>query len=268
MLVPDMTSMIKTLKYSLYDLARSNWTYFYLGFYLVITLSLLYLSSDLSRVIVSLMNIIIMLTPLIGMMLGTMYYYNSREFAELLLAQPIERKAVFLGQYLGLALSMSVSFIFGLGIPFLLYGVMVSAQIWDFSMLLVVGVLLTLIFTALAFLIASRYDNKIKGFGVAIIVWLSLAILYDGFFLLAMIVFDSYPLENAALAVTLFNPIDLSRILIMLKLDIAALLGYTGAVFNKFFGTSQGLLVSLSALLLWVLAPLTLFLRVIKHKDF
>ncbi len=260
--------MIKTLKYSFYDLARSNWTYLYMLFYLLTALSLLFLSNDLSRVIVSLMNIIIVLTPLIGMMLGTMYYYNTRDFAELLLAQPIQRKSVFLGQYLGLSLSMTLSFLVGLGIPFIIYGVLVSSEVWNFSMLLLVGVLLTLVFAALAFLVAAMFENKIKGFGVAIVVWLSLAVVYDGLFLLAMMLFESYPLENAALGITLLNPIDLSRILIMLKLDISALLGYTGAVFNKFFGTSLGLLVSLGALSLWVLAPLGLFLRVVKHKDF
>ncbi len=102
--------MIKTLKYSFYDLARSNWTYLYMLFYLLTALSLLFLSNDLSRVIVSLMNIIIVLTPLIGMMLGTMYYYNTRDSPELLLAQPIQRKPVFLGQYLGLSLSMTSVF--------------------------------------------------------------------------------------------------------------------------------------------------------------
>jgi Cu-processing system permease protein len=237
-------------------------------FYLLTALSLLFLSNDLSRVIVSLMNIIIVLTPLIGMMLGTMYYYNTRDFAELLLAQPIQRKSVFLGQYLGLSLSMTLSFLVGLGIPFIAYGVLISAQIWNFSMLLLVGVLLTMVFTALAFLVASRFENKIKGFGVAIVMWLFLAVIYDGLFLLSMIVFEAYPLENVALGITLFNPIDLSRILIMLKLDISALLGYTGAVFNKFFGTSLGMMVSLGALVLWVWVPLGLFLRVVKHKDF
>ncbi len=33
------------------------------------------------------------------------------------------------------------------------------------------------------------------------------------------------------------NPIDLSRILILLQLDVSAMMGYTGAVFKDFFGT-------------------------------
>lgn len=260
--------MIKIIKYSFFDLTRSLWSYLYMAFYLVSALALLSLSHDLSRAIVSLMNIIIIITPLVSMVLGTIYYYNSREFAELLLAQPIRRRSVFLGQFLGLATSMSLSFALGLGLPFIFYGVMVSAEIWNFSTLLLVGILLTLIFTALAFLIASRFENKIKGFGIAIVVWLILAVIYDGLFLLGMVLLEAYPIEKAALATILFNPIDLSRILIMLKLDISSLMGYTGALFQKFFGSAWGISIVLASLVLWVLIPLALFVRSARLKDF
>ena len=260
--------MNKILKYSFFDLTRSLWGYLYMAFYLVSTLALLSLSHDLARAIVSLMNIIIIITPLVSMVLGTMYYYNSREFAELLLAQPIRRRSVFLGQYLGLSMSMSLSFVLGMGLPFIFYGVFVSGQIWNFATLLLVGVLLTMIFTALAFLIASNFENKIKGFGIAILTWLLLAVVYDGIFLLGMVLFEAYPLEKAALAATLFNPIDLSRILIMLKLDISSLMGYTGALFQKFFGSAWGISVVLACLMLWVMVPVGLFTRLIRQKDF
>jgi hypothetical protein len=36
------------------------------------------------------------------------------------------------------------------------------------------------------------------------------------------------------------NPIDLGRILFLMKFDIAALMGYTGAVFQRFFGSGLG----------------------------
>jgi Cu-processing system permease protein len=66
----------------------------------------------------------------------------------------------------------------------------------------------------------------------------------------------------------MFNPIDLSRILILLKLDISALLGYTGAVFQKFFGTGFGLVLSISVLSLWVILPLLNIYRKSRKKDF
>jgi Cu-processing system permease protein len=214
------------------------------------------------------MNVIIILVPLIGTIFGVMYYYNSKEFTELLLAQPIKRSSIFLGQYLGVALSLSMSLILGLGIPFVLYGLFQSNEIWDFGLLLVTGTFLTLIFTALAFNIALYNENKIKGFSYAILLWLFMAVIYDGLFLMALMAFESYPLDSFSIGATLFNPIDLSRILILLKLDISALLGYTGAVFQKFFGTGFGLVMALSALSLWVLFPVLNIYRKSRKKDF
>ncbi|MEB2780739.1 ABC transporter permease [Algoriphagus sp. C2-6-M1] len=214
------------------------------------------------------MNVITILVPLIGTIFGIMYYYNSKEFTELLLAQPIRRSSIFIGQYLGVALSLSMSLIIGLGIPFSLYGLFQSNEIWDFILLLVTGTFLTLIFTALAFNIALYNENKIKGFSYAILLWLFMAVIYDGLFLMSLILLESYPLDVLSIGATMFNPIDLSRILILLKLDISALLGYTGAVFQKFFGTAFGLLTSLLALSIWVIIPLLNIYNKSRKKDF
>ena len=260
--------MLKILKYSFYDLMRSRWSYVYFAFYLSLGVVLLFLNNDLSKAVITLMNIIIVLVPLIGTIFGVMYYYNSREFTELLLAQPLKRSSIFLGQYLGVALSLSMSLILGLGLPFVFYGLFKSAAIWDFSLLLIVGVFLTLIFTALAFNIAISNENKIKGFGYAILMWLFLGIIYDGVFLMSLILFEDYPLDKLSLIGTMFNPIDLSRTLILLKLDISALLGYTGAVFKQFFGTGFGLIVSLVALSFWVILPVLRIIYKSKRKDF
>ena len=260
--------MIKILKYSFYDLMRSRWSYIYFLFYLALGFILLFLNQDVSKAVITLLNIIIVLTPLIGTLFGVMYYYNSREFTELLLAQPIKRSNIFLGQYLGISFSLSLSFVVGLGIPFLAYGLFQSTEIFNFFTLLLIGTMLTFIFVALAYILALFFEDRIKGFGIAIITWLFFAVIYDGIFLILMLVFDDYPLDKFALGATIFNPIDLSRILIILKLDISALLGYTGAVFQNFFGTGFGMFFSLTLLMLWILFPILIIIYKSKKKDF
>ena len=151
--------MIKILRYSFHDLSRSQWSYFYFLFYLIVGSLLLFLNNDLSKAIITLVNIIIILTPLIGTLFGVMYFYHSKEFTELLLAQPIKHSTIFLGQYLGLSLSLSASFLLGLGVPFLFYGVFMSASILDFVSLLISGVFLTFIFVGIAFNIAISNEN-------------------------------------------------------------------------------------------------------------
>jgi len=211
---------------------------------------------------------VIVLTPLIGTVFGVMYFYNSTEFTELLLAQPITRSTIFLGQWLGLSISVSFSLILGLGLPFLVYGVSISGEIWNFIILLIDGVVLTFIFTGLAFIIALKQDNKVKGFGTALLLWLFLAIIYDGLLIVLLVQFDSYPIDKFSLIASILNPIDLSRILVLLKLDISALLGYTGALYQNFFGTIIGILISSGLLIMWVVLPAFLIKRVAANKDF
>lgn len=260
--------MGKILKYSFYDLIRSRWSYVYFLFYLLLGFVLLFLNNDVSKAVITLMNVIIVLVPLIGTIFGIMYYYNSKEFTELLMAQPIPRTSIFLGQYLGVASSLTFSLVLGLGIPFVLYGLLKSDAIFDFSLLLVTGAFLTLIFTALAFNIAISNENKIKGFGYAVLLWLFLAVIYDGLFLMSLIIFEEYPLDTFSLAATMLNPIDLSRTLILLKLDISALLGYTGAIFKQFFGTDTGFFVSMLMLVIWTGLPIWRLAFKAKRKDF
>lgn len=247
---------------------RSRWSYVYFLFYLLLGVVLLFLNNDLSKAVITLMNVIIILVPLIGTIFGVMYYYDSREFTELLLAQPIKRSSIFLGQYFGVATSLTMSLVVGLGLPFVFYGLFNSSAIWDFSLLLITGAFLTFIFTALAFMIALSNENKIKGFGYAILLWLFMAVIYDGLFLMSILYFSDYPLDKFSLIATMFNPVDLSRVLILLKLDISALLGYTGAVFQKFFGTNFGVIVSSILLMLWVAIPTFFIWRISKNKDF
>ena len=260
--------MLKILKYSVYDLLRSRWSYVYCIFYLMLGFVLLFLNNDISKAVITLMNIIIVLTPLIGTIFGVMYYYQSKDFTELLLAQPIKRSKIFIGQYLGISLSLTLSLVLGLGIPFIIYGLFKSSAIFDFSLLLIVGAFLNFIFVALSYNISLSTENKIKGFGYAILMWLFFAVIYDGLFLISLIMFNEYPLDNFSLAMTMFNPIDLSRILVLLKLDISALLGYTGAVFKNFFGTGIGMAWSLSILFLWVFIPVWNIVRKANKKDF
>lgn len=260
--------MLKILKYSFFDLIRSSWSYIYLIFYLLLGFVMLFLSPGLDKAILTLMNVVILLVPLIGTVFGVMYYYSSREFTELLLALPIKRSSIFLGQYFGVAISLSLSLVIGLGIPFVIYGLFQSSDIWQFGMLILLGTLLTFIFTGISYNIALINENRIKGFAYAILVWLFLAVIYDGLLLISLLYFSDYPLDKFSLIASIFNPIDLSRIMMLLKLDISALLGYTGALFKKFFSNYWGSLIALGLLFVWVIAPILILRRKAAKKDF
>ena len=247
---------------------RSRWVFIYTGFYLLTTMSLLLLSNDLSKVLISLTNIIIVLAPLIGILFGTIYYYNSREFIQLLLAQALSRWSIFMGMYVGMIMALCVSIIIGVGIPFIMYGVLQSDQIGIFLLLIGMACILSIIFSMIAFLIAMRFKEKVKGLSISIFIWLFFAIIYDGIFLLLLLTFKEYPLDKLTISMITFNPIDLARILILMKLDMSAMMGYTGAVLSKFLGKGLGMLFIVSSLLLWAVIPLWLLHRLGVREDY
>jgi Cu-processing system permease protein len=86
--------------------------------------------------------------------------------------------------------------------------------------------------------------------------------------MLGLMAFADYPLERPALAAMIANPIDLARVLILMRLDVSALMGYTGAVFEKFFGSAGGTALASLALVLWTGVPLLLGARRFQRKDF
>jgi Cu-processing system permease protein len=55
--------------------------------------------------------------------------------------------------------------------------------------------------------------------------------------------------------------------MVLLKMDISALMGYTGAVFNQFFGSSFGIVLAVSVMLIWVALPIAISLHIFKRKN-
>ncbi len=254
--------MLKIAKYVVYDILRNRFVLAYLLFLLVVSMSFFNLENDPVKGMISLLNIILIVLPLVSIVFATIHLYNSYEFMELLLAQPLRRSDIFLGEYLGLASSLCIAFCVGVGIP---------VFVFDGSMrgitLVVGGVLLALIFVSLAFLSAVLSRDKARGIGIALLLWFFCAILYDGIVLMSMFAFSDYPLEKAVIGLAFLNPIDLTRIAMLLQLDVAALMGYTGALFQHFFGSIWGVGLSLTAMFAWIAGPLWVAARIFRRKD-
>ena len=220
------------------------------------------LEDNSAKGLLTILNIILFTVPLVSILFATIYLYNSAEFIELLLSQPIKRKKIWLSLFLGLSLSMVLAFFIGAGIPLL-----INAPDSVGIMMLIIGSLITLVFVALAFLSSILTRDKAKGIGIAIMGGLYFALLFDGLILYLLFQLSDYQIEKAMIVVTAFSPIDLARIQILLHLDVSAMMGYTGAIFKDFFGTSVGLLISFLLLCLWVIVPFFISLFKFKNKD-
>ena len=59
----------------------------------------------------------------------------------------------------------------------------------------------------------------------------------------------------------------ISRILVLIKMDMSAMMGFTGAVFRDFFGSQAGFLATIAILLGWIIISFSLSLRRFNRKD-
>ena len=254
--------MIKIVKYVITDILRNKIVLVYTLFLMASAFSVFGLEDNSSKGLLSLLNIILIIVPLVSIIFSAIYVYNSAEFIELLVSQPLKRNSIWLSIFSGLASSLSIAFLIGAGIPILIY----QANGIGFTMI-AVGILLSVIFVSIAMFATVKTRDKAKGIGAAIMLWLYFSLLFDGFVLFLLFQFADYPMEKPMIAVSALNPIDLSRILILLQLDVSAMMGYTGAVFKDFFGTYVGILFSLTILTLWIAIPVWYATRKFNTKD-
>jgi len=254
--------MLKLSKYVFYDIIRNKVILAYTVFLFVVSFSLFNMEENSSKALLSLLNIILIVVPLISMIFTTIHYYNSYEFIELMLSQPMSRKKILLSEYAGISLSLTGGLLIGVGIPVLVY----SPDSTGFT-LLFTGLSLSFVFTSLAFLTSVKARDKARGIGYALLLWFYFALIYDGLLLLILFSFNDYPLEKITLFLSALNPVDLGRISIMLKMDVSALMGYTGALYKDFFGSGAGILFTTGIMFLWIAVPLLWALRVFRKKD-
>jgi Cu-processing system permease protein len=234
----------------------------YTLFLFVASMSMFQMEVNSSKAVLSLLNIVLIVIPLVSLVFSTIHWYNSYEFIELMLTQPISRKKVLLSEYAGISTSLVTAILVGIGIPVLIYNFNATGLA-----LLLIGCMLSLVFTSISFWAAVKSKDKARGIGVALLLWFYFALIFDGLILLMLFAFSDYPLEKISLVLASFNPVDLGRIFIMLHMDVSALMGYTGAVYKDFFGSYLGLLYTIGIMIIWMIVPLLLAVRSFKKKD-
>lgn len=254
--------MIRLIKFIILDIVKNKTTIGYTLLLSVFSWSVFGLEDNTTKGVLTLLNIMLLIIPLVSIIFSTIYIYNSEEFIDLMVSQPIKRNKIWVSLFIGLGFTQAVSFLIASGIPLLIFvpaGIAMS--------MIGVGCMLSIIFVAIAFLAGAVTRDKSKGIGLSIILWLYFALLFDGLVLFLLFQFADYPIENAMIGITMLSPIDMSRILVLLQLNVSALLGYTGAVFMNFFGTAYGMAISMLVLFVWAIVPFYISLIIFNKKD-
>ncbi|HET9065090.1 MAG TPA: ABC transporter permease subunit [Gemmatimonadales bacterium] len=263
-----MTTMLPVLRPMIRETLRSRWL-------LALVLGLVALGELLLRfggggptTLVSLLDVALIVTPLAGLVVGTMQLHHGREMTELLLAQPVTRGRLFVVLYLGAALPLALALVIGLLAPFAWHGMLAGPGALRVLGLAATAGTLAFITTAIAFVIAMRVDDRVRALSVALVAWCITTILWDGLVLLVALLLGEHPIEVPLMLMLALNPVDVARVLLLLGSDAAALLGYTGAMLARLLGTATGRLALLATLALWILGPCLAARRVFQQKDF
>lgn len=254
--------MNRIVKYIIIDILRSKIVLFYTILLSVLSWSVFLLEDNAQKGVLTLLNLLLLNVPLFSIIFSTIYIYNSFEFIELLISQPIKRIKVWTSLFYGLNISLLIALLISIGIPLLIF----SFDIAGLS-IIISSVLISLIFSSLAFLCSIISRDKTKGIGLAILLWLFISFLFDGIIMFLMFQFGDYPIEKLIIVLTALNPIDLARISVLLQLDMTAMLGYTGALFRETFHTSIGIVLTILSLIVWIIMPFMISVIKFKNKD-
>jgi len=260
--------MTTLVRFHIKNALRSRWLVAHFVLYLLITEGLLLASGASDKTLLSLINVVLLLVPLVGLVFGTIHQYNGREFTELLLTQPVRRNVLFGSLMAGVALPLVASFALGVFLPFAWHGGVTWDQGVRIVTLIGLGSVLTTTSVAAAFMVSTGQADRVRGIGTALGLWLIYAVLFDGAVLLMVTTLGRWPIEKALLGVMRLNTVDLSRLILLQVFDAAAMMGYTGAVFTRFFASATGYIVAGTALLTWMVLPILAARRRFLRQDF
>jgi len=204
--------------------------------------------SGFGRTTASLINMILLFVPLMGLNLGAMSIAYERERGILLyiLSQPVSYFEVLIGKYSGLALSILGSLILGFGLSgFVIAYKGGSADVTGYIYFIFLTFLLAMVSLSIGMFISTLFKKYDTALGVSIFTWLFLVIFSD-----LGIIGTSFLVNldiNQVFALALLNPLQVFKLSAIFSLrDNLEILGPVGIYAVRNFGASlQFLLIGI-----------------------
>lgn len=210
--------------------------------------------SSFGRVAATLVHLAMLFIPLLGLTVGAGWIAGERESGalSLVLAQPVDRGAVFAGTYLGVARGLVSATLIGFGSAGLVLALRTGPdRLLAFLWLVGLSVLLSLGSLSVGLAISASASNRSRALATALFVWLVLTLISD-LGVLATSVILRLPVP-AVLALGVLNPVSAFRLAALVGIAGSAELAGPVGVYAADLLSVPGMLAALTAvLLLWI----------------
>jgi len=274
-----ITSILTLANYEMRSSLRNRWFMLYALIFAALAMALSSLSlsgsgmfgfAGFGRTAASLVNLVLLIVPLMGLTIGAQSLAAEREKGTLayLLAQPIGRAEVLLGKLLGLGAALLAALLLGFGLAAALIawqGGLVEAG--RYGLLVAFSLLLALVSLSIGIALSAWSRSSALATGLAIFVWLALVFLGDLGLMGGAI---TMKLDIGALfSLSLINPLQVFKIATVNGLRASLeVLGPAGIYATRTYGDTLMLLLT-GVLALWIILPMAAaYLRFRMEGDF
>lgn len=273
----DFTNILTIADKELRDALRNRWFVIFTAAFAGLALALSSLTQpsgsflqtvSYSRTTASLINLVLLFVPLIGLTLGAANLAGDRETGALvyLLAQPVNRAEILLGKYAGLAGALLATLTLGFGLAgaaLALQGGIQDAGGYVFTVMLAYALALAML--SLGFLMSVIALKTTAALGGALFIWLFLVFIGD-LGIMGTAIATQMSIQTVFFTAVV-NPLQMFKIASILSIQAnLEVLGPAGLYATDQFG---GLLLPLllAGLLLWIVIPLSSAIALFSRQE-
>ncbi|KPK06252.1 MAG: copper ABC transporter permease [Anaerolineae bacterium SG8_19] len=264
----DLENILTLTQKELRDARRNRWFILYTVAFAGLALALAWLAlsgvgtyglAGFGRTGASLINLVLLIVPLMGLTLGAMSLAGERERGTLLylFTQPIAQIELLLGKFIGLALAMLLALLLGFGLSGLLIAWQGGAtQAEDFLLMMLLAFILALVSLSLGFLISAAVGKSATAVGLALFLWL-LLVFFGDLGLMGTAIVLKLDIDQL-FTLALLNPLQLFKMAAILAIrSNLEVLGPAGTYAVRTYG-SQLMVFLIAVLAVWALLPLAI----------
>ena len=264
----DIENIFTLAQKEMRDALRNRWFALYTIAFAGLSLALAWMAlsgagqyglAGFGRTSASLVNLVLLIVPLMGLTLGALSLAGERENGSLLylMAQPISQGELLLGKFLGLSLALVAALSLGFGGTAVFIAIKGGgAEVGTYLVLLLLSCLLALGSLSLGFLLSAMVQKGSTAVGLALFLWL-LLVFFGDLGVMGTALALQFNVQQL-LAIALINPLQIFKIAAILDIrNNLEVLGPAGIYAFRTYG-SQLLPLLIVLLLIWVIVPFTI----------